>query len=404
MSFRSDLERDRIYEEMDRSHRISAGGFFSKLLSIALFLAIGFSAGSIYSTFHTQTATNAPQSNLSSDTNSALVASSAPVTPVRTSGVMATSLADVVSKTADSVVEITEYSTARTYFNSSYTAEGNGSGVIISTDGYILTNNHVVSGAEKITVRLRNGEEYEAELIGKDSKTDIAIIKIDAKGLSPATIGDSSKTLVGDFVLAIGNPLGKLGGTVTYGYVSALERELDIDGSTKNLMQVDAAVNPGNSGGGLFNINGELIGIVNAKSTGSNVEGLGFAIPINDVHTVIDDILTHGYATNRPFLGVSLSNSAYSSRNSYGSIWDYFYQQTQYGAAVESVLENSPAEKAGIEKGDIIISVDGNVVTSASDVTSEISEHEVGEEIEIGLIRDNRTRTVKVKLEEYKGQ
>ncbi|MBQ9280033.1 MAG: trypsin-like peptidase domain-containing protein [Clostridia bacterium] len=404
MSFRSDFKRDKIYDEMDKNHHTSAGGVFSKLLSIALFLAIGFSAGSIYSTFSNKLSVHSEQPNIPTSSNNTLIASSTPIVKGENSGVVVASLSNVVAKTADSVVEITEYSTARTYFNSSYTAEGNGSGVIISTDGYILTNNHVISGAEKITVRLRNGEEYEAELIGKDSKTDIAIIKIEATNLTPATIGDSSKTLVGDFVLAIGNPLGKLGGTVTYGYVSALERELDIDGSTKNLMQVDAAVNPGNSGGGLFNINGELIGIVNAKSTGSNVEGLGFAIPINDVHSVIEDILTHGYATNRPFLGVSLSNSAYSSRNSYGSIWDYFYQQTQYGAAVESVLEDSPAEKAGIQKGDIIISIDGKVISSASEVTAEVSEHEVGEEIEIGLIRDNRTKTVKVTLEEYKGQ
>lgn len=395
MSLRSDLERDRIYNEMDRSFHTSAGGIFSKLLSIALFLAIGFSAGSIYTTF-----SKADFNKL--NTSNTLITSSAPVINSYSSPI--SSLSDIVAKTADSVVEITEFSTATTYFNSSYTSEGNGSGVIISADGYILTNNHVINNAEKITVRLRNGKEYEASLVGQDSKTDIAVIKIDATGLSPATIGDSSKTRVGDFVLAIGNPLGKLGGTVTYGYVSALEREIGIDGSTMNLMQFDAAVNPGNSGGGLFNSNGELIGVVNAKSTGYSVEGIGFAIPVNDVRQVIEDILTHGYATNRPYLGVSLSNSSYTSRNSYGSIWDYFYQTVQYGATVNSILENSPAEKAGIQKGDIIISIDGKVVSDKSDVNSEIAAHEVGDEIEIGIIRENRTRTVKATLEEYKGQ
>ena len=170
-------------------------------------------------------------------------------------------------------------------------------------------------------------------------------------------------------------------------------------------MQVDAAVNPGNSGGGLFNINGELIGVVNAKSSGYNVEGLGFAIPVNDVKQVINDILEHGYATNRAFLGVSLSNGSYTTGNPYGgSIFDFFYQQMQYGATVTDVIKDSPAEKAGIQKDDMIVSVDGKVVSSASDVTSEIAEHEVGDEIEIGLIRDNRTKTVKAKLTEYKGQ
>lgn len=406
MSFKSDLERDRIYSEMDRSRGGSIGSVLSKLLGIALFVAIGFSAGSIYATF-------ANKSNINNTGKTSLNTTSTPVistsvkspTSNATSGYIPASLADIVAKTADSVVEITEYSTARSYFNSSYTAEGNGSGVIISTDGYILTNNHVVNGAEKINVRLRNGTEYEAELVGKDSKTDIAIIKINASGLTPAILGDSVQTRVGDFVLAIGNPLGKLGGTVTYGYVSALERELDIDGSTKNLMQVDAAVNPGNSGGGLFNINGELIGVVNAKSSGYNVEGLGFAIPVNDVKQVINDILEHGYATNRAFLGVSLSNGSYTTGNPYGgSIFDFFYQQMQYGATVIDVIKDSPAEKAGIQKDDMIVSVDGKVVSSASDVTSEIAEHEVGDEIEIGLIRDNRTKTVKAKLTEYKGQ
>ena len=400
MSLQNDLERERVYHEMDRSHT-SLGSIFSKLLGVALFLAIGFAAGNIYSvvTNHIPPLQKEDSAVISSSSPSI---STAPVTA--NNGVLPTSLADVVAKTADSVVEITEYSTARTIFNSSYTAEGNGSGVIISTDGYILTNNHVINGAERVSVRLRNGTEYEAEIIGKDSKTDIAIIKIDATGLTTAVMGDSANTRVGDFVLAIGNPLGQLGGTVTYGYVSALERDISIDGSTKNLMQVDAAVNPGNSGGGLFNINGELIGIVNAKSAGYNIEGIGFAIPVNDVKEVISDILTHGYATNRAFLGVGLSDAAYSTGNPFGGIFGMFYSQIQYGATVTEVIKDSPADKAGIKENDIIVSVDGKVVSSASDVTTEVSMHEVGDEIEIGIIRDNRTSTMKVKLAEYKGQ
>lgn len=406
MSFRSEMEREKIYEEMEHSSgNANKGGIFSKLLSIALLVSIGFASGSIYQTFQNASSKNevASQKYISNNT---LLASNSSNTQSQIASYAPNSIANIVAATADSVVEITQYTTTTLYQTYNYTQKGNGSGVIISNDGYILTNNHVISGAEKITVRLRNGEEYEAKLIGKDSKTDTAIIKIDAKDLKAAVIGDSSKTLVGDFVLAIGNPLGQLGGTVTYGYVSALEREITIDGTTRNLMQVDAAVNPGNSGGGLFNCNGELIGIVSAKSTGYDVEGIGFAIPVNDISTVIDDLLTHGYATNRPFLGVSMENSSYSSNNNpYGGLFGSFlFQQVQYGAKVASVVKDSPAEKADIKVGDIIISIAGKVVSSASEVTAEIGNFNVGDEVEIGLIRDGRTLTVKATLTEYKGE
>lgn len=414
MSFISEMERDRIYEEIEgKSFSKSRGGFFSKLLSIALLLSIGFASGSIYSTFTQVKIAN----NNSIPTNSSTTLTSISnsqnnnsnnITSNNNALYSQTSLAAVVEKTANSVVEITQYATTQSFYSnsSSLTPQGNGSGVIISKDGYILTNNHVINGAEKITIRLRNGEEYEAKLVGKDAKTDIAVIKVEADNLSPANIADSSKTLVGDFVMAIGNPLGKLGGTVTYGFVSALEREINLDSSTKNLMQFDAAVNPGNSGGGLFNVYGELIGVVSAKSTGYDVEGLGFAIPINDVKQVIDDILEHGYATNRPYLGVALDNSAYTTGGNPfgGSIFDLFYTQVQYGAKVSSVEEDSPADKGGIEANDIIVSIGGKVITSASDATSEIQNYNVGDEVEIGIIRDNRTYTKKVTLAEYKGQ
>ena len=411
MSFISEMERDRIYEEIEgKSFSKSRGGFFSKLLSIALLLSVGFASGSIYSTFTQVKIAN--NNNATITTNSPTKLTSINNSQNTSSNNNAlysqTSLAAVVEKTANSVVEITQYATTQSFYSnsSSLTPQGNGSGVIISKDGYILTNNHVINGAEKITIRLRNGEEHEAKLVGKDAKTDIAIIKVEADNLSPANIADSSKTLVGDFVMAIGNPLGKLGGTVTYGFVSALEREINLDSSTKNLMQFDAAVNPGNSGGGLFNVYGELIGVVSAKSTGYDVEGLGFAIPINDVKQVIDDILEHGYATNRPYLGVSLDNSAYTTGGNPfgGSIFDLLYTQVQYGAKVVNVEKGSPADKGGIEANDIIVSIGGKVITSASDATSEIQNYNVGDEVEIGIIRENRTYTKKVTLAEYKGQ
>lgn len=409
MSFMNEFERERIYDEMDKSQSKSKTGVFSKILSIALLLSIGFASGSIYSVFYNNKPTEIKEAT--SQNNTAILTSQNNPTTQAPQINTSNSLAGVVNSVADSVVEITQYTTqsAHPYIsNSGYTAEGNGSGVIISTDGYILTNNHVISGAEKISVRLRNGTEYDAKLIGKDSKTDMAIIKVEATNLVAANIGNSSSTQVGDFVLAIGNPLGQLGGTVTYGFVSALEREITIDNTTMNLMQFDAAVNPGNSGGGLFNINGDLIGVVSAKSTGYDVEGLGFAIPVNDVKQVIDDILTHGYATNRPFLGVSLDDGAYATNNDpfggYNSWFSMFYQQVQYGASVAEVVKDSPAEKAGIEVGDIIVSIGGKVVSNASEASAEVSNYNVGDTIEIGLIRDSRTKTVNATLEEYKGQ
>ena len=174
-----------------------------------------------------------------------------------------------------------------------------------------------------------------------------------------------------------------------------------------NLIQTDAGVNPGNSGGGLFNANGELVGIVTAKSSGIDVENLGFAIPINDIKSVVDDLVEHGYATNRAFLGVMMKDTAYSTNSpygGYGSLFNMFYSQMQYGAYVESVVEDSPAEKCGIKSGDIIVSVNGNVVSTAAEVTAEVTNCNVGDEIEIGIIRDNKTKTVKVKLTEYKGE
>ena len=402
MSFFNENSRDKIYEEMEGKQPSTKGSVVAKILSIVLLLSLGFASGSIYSTI-----TNNDNTEEAVSSDLPLIDNFTPVSPSSTTTVSPNSFSAVVDKTANSVVEISLYTTQSSMMSSySYQAETNGSGVIISADGYIITNNHVVEGAEEINVILRNGDEYTAELVGTDSKTDIAIIKIDATDLSYAKIGNSDNALVGDFVMAIGNPLGKLGGTVTYGYISALEREITIEGKNMNLMQVDAAVNPGNSGGGLFNANGELIGIVSAKSTGYDVEGLGFAIPINDISDVINDLLTHGYATNRPFLGVKMSDAAQPSTiNPYGnSIFDFFYQQMQYGARIEEVYENSPADEAGIKVGDIIVSVNGNVVSSSSDVSSEISNCEVGDTIEIGLIRDNRTKTVKVTLVEYQGE
>ena len=395
MSLFNNYDREEAYAEMDGPSSSKVGGIFSKILSIILLISLGFASGSIFSAYQNNKSTTG-------NTNKASIISTS-----NNSGtpyvISHTDVSGVVNKCADAVVEITIETQSTVYGYYSYTQEGNGSGVIISSDGYILTNNHVINGANKISVTLRNGTDYEATLVGTDSKTDIAIIKIDAKDLTVATIGDSDSLVVGELAVAIGNPLGQLGGTVTDGIISALEREITIDSRKMNLIQTNAAINPGNSGGGLFNANGDLIGIVVAKSSGFDVEGLGFAIPVNDVKNVINDILEHGYATNRPFLGVSMKDTSYSN-GSNNSLYSLFFQQVNYGALVDSVVENSPADKAGIKKDDIIISVNNEVVQSSSDVSAKIGDYNVGDKITIGLIRDGKTLNVDVTLAEYKGE
>ena len=210
----------------------------------------------------------------------------APLTPL--------TIPEIAALNSKSVVEIYTESLVTDWFMRQYITEGAGSGVIISLDGYIVTNNHVIEKSTKITVQLNNGEEYDAELIGRDVKTDLAVLKINAKGLKPAKWGDSSELIVGELAVAIGNPLGKLGGTVTEGIISALSREINIDRHVMTLMQTTAAVNPGNSGGGLFNDKGELIGIVNAKFIGSDIEGIGFAIPADLAKEVVERLIKGG--------------------------------------------------------------------------------------------------------------
>ncbi len=212
----------------------------------------------------------------------------------------------VADSASNSVVEIVTEAVTKSQFMQDMVTEGAGSGVIVTTDGYIVTNNHVIEGASKITVTTKDGTSYEGTLVGTDSESDVALVKINATNLQPAVMGDSDALAVGQDAIAIGNPLGELGGTVTEGIISALDREITLDGETMNLLQTSAAINPGNSGGGLFNSDGELIGIVVAKSSGADVEGLGFAIPINDVKSVVESLQTDGYVKGRASLGVTL--------------------------------------------------------------------------------------------------
>lgn len=300
----------------------------------------------------------------------------------------------ITEDVADSVVEITTELMTTNSFYGQQIAKGAGSGVIISEDGYIITNDHVIENATKINVTLRNGESYEAKLIGKDDEVDVALLKIEAKGLKVAVFGDSSKLSVGDKAVAIGNPLGQLGGTVTDGIISALDRTVVIDDQAMNLLQTNAAINPGNSGGGLFNGQGELVGLVVAKSSGETVEGLGFAIPINDILDILPDLKEHGYVTGRPELGVTfvdLTNSMYSM---------YYFGNANQGCYVYSMKSGSNAEKAGLKVGDRVISVNKTEIKSSSDIEDIIKKLSVGDEVTLEVERSGQTGTIKVELQE----
>lgn len=309
----------------------------------------------------------------------------------------ALSISQIASIVSPSVVEVTTETISTNPFFPQYVQDGAGSGVIISEDGYIITNAHVISGASQIKVRTSDKTEYEAELIGSDSKSDIAVLKIEATGLTPAVVGNSDNLVVGEFTLAVGNPMGTLGGTVTNGIISALNRDITVQGQTMNLLQTNAAVSPGNSGGGLFNEKGELIGIVNAKSAEEGAEGLGFAIPVNTAMEVAQSLIDNGYVTGRPALGIQvLAVSDWQMMVQYGV--------SQPGVYIIDVTEGSCADKAGLKAGDLFVSIDGNSVTGTVDVTSALDSHAVGDTLEIQVAREGKVVQVSVVLEEQSPQ
>lgn len=309
------------------------------------------------------------------------------------------SSSEIAALAAPSVVEIRTEEVSNSSWFGQYVQSGAGSGVILSEDGTIVTNDHVVEGATRITVTTKDGAEYEATVIGADSKTDVAVIKIDAQGLTPAILGDSDSLTVGEYAMAIGNPLGELGGTVTNGIISALSREVTINGETMTLLQTNAAINPGNSGGGLFNERGELVGLVNAKSGSSgsstSIEGLGFAIPINTVKNSVQELLEYGYVRGRAALGVILIDI--------DNMQDAFqYRVSRLGVYVYGVTEGGASATAGVQVGDCIISIGDVAVESRADVKAQLNNHSVGDVIQMQVIRDGRTLTLEITLEEYK--
>ena len=322
--------------------------------------------------------------------------SAASGTAVSSSGMTTSQVSEMVSP---SVVVITTEQVVYSqwsWYGQNQVESGAGSGVIISSDGYILTCAHVVSGASQITVTIGD-TDYTATVVGEDDTSDVAVLKIDATGLTPATVGDSDSLSVGDSVLAVGNPLGELGGTVTSGIVSALNRSVTIQGSsstnTMSLIQMDASVSPGNSGGGLFNMNGELIGLVNAKSSSSDAEGLGFAIPINDAIQVAQDLLENGYVSGRPYMGITYIAVTDAQTAAQLNV-------NAYGVYVVDVVQGGPADKAGLKAGDRIVSIDGNEIAQKDDLGTLMQQHTAGDTLSITVARDGQMQTVSLTLGE----
>lgn len=301
-------------------------------------------------------------------------------------------VSDIVEKCKDSVVEITTESvTSGNSIFGQYVSQGAGSGVIISEDGYIVTNNHVVSDATSLKVTTTDGKEYDADIVGKDSQTDLAVIKIDATNLLPATLGDSDSLQVGDPAIAIGNPLGELGGTVTTGIISATDRQITIDDETMTLLQTDAAINPGNSGGGLFNADGNLIGIVNAKESSSGIEGLGFAIPINGAKDIITELMQNGSVTSRPALNVSLYDYTADNQSSHSNYKD--------GCYIVQIVKNGAADKAGLKQNDRIITFDGESISNTNDVKNVLKKHKIGDTVSMTVERNSKKVKVDITLQ-----
>lgn len=382
-------------EPPEKPRRRRAGRVLRSVLALVLAAAMGFAGGFAGSQIY-----GSPKIVLQSADRSE-AASSALATSTSTGGTDLT-LPQVSALVSPSVVVITTEQVVYSqwyWYGQGQVQSGAGSGVIISDDGYILTCAHVIEDASNITVTIGD-TDYTATVIGSDTTSDIAVIKIDATGLTPAAVGNSDNLVVGEEVIAVGNPLGELGGTVTNGIISALNRSVSIQSGgavvDMSLIQTNASVSPGNSGGGLFNMAGELVGIVNAKSADSEAEGLGFAIPINDAIAVAQDLLEKGYVSGRPYLGIT-----------YVAVTDASTAQqlgvSAYGIYIVEVIDGSPADQAGLEPGDRVISIDNTEIAAQEDLGTIVQSHAAGDTISITVARGGQMVTLNVTLGEQSG-
>ena len=311
------------------------------------------------------------------------------ITVKQVSGQTLMSPAEVYASTVNSVVSINCSSVSTNIFGQSVQSASSGSGFIITQDGYIVTNHHVISGASSVTVTLHDGREYPATVVGSDSDYDVAVLKINATDLQPVTLGNSSSVNVGDSVLAIGNPLGELTFSMSQGIVSCCDRAINVDGTPFNMIQVDASINPGNSGGPLMNLYGEVVGIVSAKYSSysdTTVEGLGFAIPIGDVQAIITDIMENGQVTDKPSFGITAGTMTEQMAAQYQI-------EQKSGAFVYSVNKGGAGEKAGLRMGDVITKVDSTDIASMEDLTAAKKGHKAGDTVTVTYFRDGSSHT-----------
>ena len=313
---------------------------------------------------------------------------SSPINVVHVNSDKELTAAEVYAQNVNSTVGITT-SIDTNFFGYRTTAAASGSGFILSENGYILTNYHVVEDGSSVTVSTYDGKSYPAEVVGYDSDNDVAVLKIEASGLTPAVLGSSGESRVGDQVCAIGNPLGELTFSLTSGVISALDRSITIGGKEMNLIQTDCAINSGNSGGALFNMYGEVIGITNAKLSNSSmgeasIDNIGFAIPIDDVKAIVSSIIADG-TVEKPYIGVTVSTL--------GSEYRRFGLS---GVVIQSVEEDSPAEKAGLKADDVITAVDGKEISQNSDLTAAIAKLSEGDKIKLSVTRQGEELEIEV--------
>ena len=306
---------------------------------------------------------------------------------------------EVYRMTVNSVVGITTESTTNIFGQEAVSASA-GSGFILTEDGYIVTNSHVVSGADSIKVAFYNGDSLEAKLVGSDAGYDIAVLKVEATGLPAVSVGDSDLLQVGEEVAAIGNPLGELTFTMTNGILSALDREINTDGNPQNMLQTNAAINSGNSGGPLFDMDANVIGVTTAKysgstSSGTTIEGLGFAIPINTALRVAYDLVEHGFVKGEAYLGVTLRSLTSDTASYYG---------LPLGPRVEEVISGSCAETAGILVGDIIIAYNGESVANHTALKAALKKNKAGDTVELTVFRAGAELVLTVTLDEKPAQ
>lgn len=404
------------YGKKDKKNKKSGGKRAAFIVGAALTLALSCGLGGVAGFFAASFVKTEGQGGSSSASGQTPTATINKVTTIieNTATNQATDLSKATAIAHPSVVIIDIYSSEE--YEKVNQPSGSGSGVIWTSDGYIVTCNHVVEGASIIKVTLEDGSVYPAQIIGTDSKTDLAVIKIAASESLTPTIVRGTDLILGETVIAIGNPLGVLGGTVTSGILSALERNITVEGQSMTLLQTDAAINSGNSGGGLFDINGSLVGIVNAKSTGSTVEGLGYAIPITTVTTVANEIVEHGYVTGRPQLGITVvgvteSNYSYLFGAGYYPELEQYATKTQKDGwgftrrvVVPGVYVIDTSLVVGYEDGsdtllygDKILYVGETEIDESTDVKTALSDYSASDTVSLTILRDQKT-TVIVKV------